>query len=136
MPDKSTARRRPSDMAARMALVIAAESETTSEPEQAPEPEAPKAAEPKPAKAARPAAPAGAPKRGRQAAPMAAEQPKGQRWPARVPFTTNADQDRALKTARLEDGIQATARLRAMVALWMEDERIRARVDKLARTFQ
>jgi|SRR5579875_1174083 len=53
-------------------------------------------------------------------------------YPVRVPMQTNADQKRALEQARVDDGIQATARLRAMVALWMTDDRVRARVDKLA----
>jgi hypothetical protein len=40
---------------------------------------------------------------------------------------------RALELARVEDGIVATARIRAMIQLWQEDERLRARVNKRAR---
>jgi hypothetical protein len=57
-------------------------------------------------------------------------------YSARISHTTTPDQKRALDLARVEDGIEATARLRAMTQLWMEDERLRARVDKLARTLR
>jgi hypothetical protein len=47
-------------------------------------------------------------------------------------LTIDRDMERALKEARIGDGIQATARIRAMIGLWMDDEKIRARVDRLA----
>jgi hypothetical protein len=75
----------------------------------------------------------------RTAAPVAAmpaETEGRSKYPVRVPLQTSPEQKRALEQARVDDGIQATARLRAMVALWMEDPRIRARVDKLARSFR
>ncbi|WP_275128079.1 hypothetical protein [Streptomyces monomycini] len=37
-----------------------------------------------------------------------------------------------LKLAGVEDGIDTTARIRAMIALYEEDERLRRRVDKMA----
>jgi hypothetical protein len=63
---------------------------------------------------------------------MPAETDGRAKYPVRVPMQTNAEQKRALEQARVDDGIQATARLRAMVALWMTDDRIKAKVDKLA----
>lgn len=141
MPDKS-ARRRPQDMAERMArLMVVPE---TDQPDEQPEPPAPAEQQPAPAEQARPvrkpraARPARATaadvaqSRPSRRAPMPDEQPKRAAWEERIPFTTNREQSQALKQARLDDGIQATARLRAMVALWMEDDRIRARVNKLA----
>jgi hypothetical protein len=57
-------------------------------------------------------------------------------YSARISHTTTPEQKRALDMARVDDGIEATARLRAMTQLWIEDERLRARVDKLARTLR
>lgn len=61
-------------------------------------------------------------------------QPKGRRWAARASLTLTAEQKQALDIARALDGIPDTARIRAMISLWQDDERIRARVDKLARS--
>ncbi|MGW4954585.1 hypothetical protein [Streptomyces parvulus] len=70
-------------------------------------------------------------------ATMPAEQDKPRAlYSARITFTTTEQQRRALEAAKLEDRIDKTARLRAMVALWEQDERLRKRVDKLARTMQ
>lgn len=77
------------------------------------------------------------PARGRPAAaPMPAEAPRPARYDKRVPLMTTQEQHRALVLARAEDGIEATARLRALIQLWMEDDRLRARADKLARTLR
>ncbi|WP_432017693.1 hypothetical protein [Streptomyces hydrogenans] len=57
-------------------------------------------------------------------------------YSARITFTTTEQQRRALEEAKLDDRIDKTARLRAMVALWEQDERLRKRVDRLARTMQ
>ncbi|MFF9908768.1 hypothetical protein ACF1HU_35810 [Streptomyces olivaceus] len=57
-------------------------------------------------------------------------------YSARITFTTTEQQRRSLEQAKVEDRIDKTARLRAMVALWEQDERLRKRVDKLARTMQ
>ncbi|MGW6569994.1 hypothetical protein [Streptomyces sp. NPDC054975] len=68
---------------------------------------------------------------------MPAEQdPPRSLYSARITFTTTEQQRRALEAAKLDDRIDKTARLRAMVALWEQDERLRKRVDKLARTMQ
>ncbi len=57
-------------------------------------------------------------------------------WDARISLTATAEMKRALDLARVEDGIEATARIRAMITLWQEDPRLRARVDKLAKTLR
>lgn len=70
-------------------------------------------------------------------ATMPAEQDRPRAlYSARITFTTTEQQRRALEAAKLEDRIDKTARLRAMVALWEQDERLRKRVDKLARSMQ
>jgi hypothetical protein len=43
---------------------------------------------------------------------------------------------RELEAARLDDGIEVTARLRAMITLWQEDPQLRVRVDELARALR
>ena len=72
----------------------------------------------------------------RHATPMPAEQDKPERWPARISMTASSEMKRNLELARLDDGIEVTARLRAMITLWQEDPKLRARVDKLARTLR
>ncbi|MEV5880713.1 hypothetical protein AB0L75_42385 [Streptomyces sp. NPDC052101] len=57
-------------------------------------------------------------------------------YSARITFTTTPEQRRALELAKVDDGIDKTARIRAMVALWEQDDRLRRRVDKLARTME
>jgi glucose/arabinose dehydrogenase len=64
---------------------------------------------------------------------MPAEQDKPQAWPARISMTASTDMKRDLDLARLDDGIEVTARLRAMITLWQDDPKVRARVDKLAK---
>jgi hypothetical protein len=90
-----------------------------------PAPEAPPAA--RPARERKPAA-----ARQRKAEHAPAEQKPQAAYDKRIPFMTDAEQHRALATARLEDGIEATTRLRAMVKLWIENERFRKRVNNLA----
>ena len=65
--------------------------------------------------------------------PMPAEQDRPERWPARISMTASKEQKRDLEAARLDDGIEVTARLRAMITLWQEDPKLRTRVDKLAK---
>jgi hypothetical protein len=48
-------------------------------------------------------------------------------------MTASREMKRDLDTARIDDGSEVTARLRAMIALWQQDARLRARVDELAR---
>ncbi len=69
-------------------------------------------------------------------APMPAEQPKPAAYSSRINLTTTPEQNRALDLARVEDGIDKTARLRAMIALWQQDERLRRRIDKLAQSWR
>jgi hypothetical protein len=64
---------------------------------------------------------------------MPAEQPKPDKWPARISMTASPEMKRDLEVARLADGIEVTARLRALITLWQEDPKLRARVGKLAR---
>lgn len=71
---------------------------------------------------------------GRKApAPMPATVPSGPTYPKRMTLPLTVEDHRALRVAHLDDGVEATARLRAMLALWQQDERLRARIDKLAR---
>lgn len=97
-----------------------------STPEPAPEPKA---------RAKRPARERAVPARGRavSAAPMAAEQPKPQRYPNRFSLPLTDEQHKALIMARAEDGIEGSYRVRAALSLWLEDDRLRKRIDKLAR---
>jgi hypothetical protein len=74
-----------------------------------------------------------APRQETPAAPMPAEQARPEKWPARISMTASQEMKRDLELARLDDGIEVTARLRAMITLWQEDPKLRARVDKLAR---
>lgn len=67
------------------------------------------------------------------AAPMPAEQDKPEKWPARISMTASREMKHALDAARLDDGIEVTARLRAMIDLWQHDPKIRTQVDKLAK---
>ena len=64
---------------------------------------------------------------------MAAEQDKDPQFPKRLNLPLPEDMMKDLQRARLEDGTEATARIRAMIWCWQEDERFRARVDKKAR---
>ncbi|WP_438297701.1 hypothetical protein [Streptomyces sp. HUAS TT7] len=64
--------------------------------------------------------------------PPPAEQEKAVFYSARINLTTTEAQKKMLKLAAVEDGIDTTARIRAMIALYEEDERLRKRIDKLA----
>jgi hypothetical protein len=64
------------------------------------------------------------------------DQPKAEKWPSRISMTASRDMKRNLEAARLDDGIEVTARLRAMITLWQEDPQLRARVDELARALR
>jgi hypothetical protein len=58
------------------------------------------------------------------------------KWDARMSLTLSKGQKRALDLARVDDGIDGTARIRAMIALWETDERLRRRVDREARNYR
>jgi hypothetical protein len=64
------------------------------------------------------------------------DQPKAEKWPARISMTASREMKRELEAARLDDGIEVTARLRAMITLWQDDPQLRARVDELARALR
>ncbi|MGH9380828.1 MAG: hypothetical protein ACRD2Z_09475 [Thermoanaerobaculia bacterium] len=53
--------------------------------------------------------------------------------PKRLMVPLSTDEDRALKAARLADGIPAAARVRAMLQLYREDERVARKVDATAK---
>ena len=56
----------------------------------------------------------------RDGRPMPVEQPKPSEWPARISMTASPEMKRDLELARLDDGIEVTARLRAMITLWQK----------------
>jgi hypothetical protein len=102
-------------------------------------PPEPPAAEPEPEPSPRPRrrtrAATGA--RGQAAGQMPREQVRpGAFYDARLSITTTYAQVQALRAARLTDGIQATARLRAMISLWEDDPAYRERVNRLAERWQ
>lgn len=51
---------------------------------------------------------------------------------AQINLTVSREMKRALALAQVDDGIETTARIRAMIALWQDDPRLAARVAKLA----
>jgi hypothetical protein len=59
-----------------------------------------------------------------------AQQDKEPMFDARLNLPLTDEMMRALKQARLDDGLEATARIRAMITIWQEDERFRNRVNK------
>jgi hypothetical protein len=92
----------------------------------APDPAEPASAGP----AARPAS------RPRRVAAMPAEQPAEPRWGgpgAQINLTVDREMKRALARAQLDDGIETTARIRAMIALYLEDPRLAVKVNERAR---
>ena len=120
-PAKKTAAKAPANKtAAKAPAKKAAPAARTSAPAKTAASAPPAAAEPQPA----PAAP--------RRTPPPAEQEKVTFYSARINLTTTEAQKKALKLAGVEDGIDTTARIRAMIALWEEDERLRKRIDKAA----
>jgi hypothetical protein len=76
-------------------------------------------------------------------APLAAgpppedDQPRqAKEWPRRIPLNVDDEMRRALEQARVDDRIETTARIRAMIRLWQTDETFRAAVDALAPEFR
>jgi hypothetical protein len=106
---------------------VASPSAPTAEAVVQPAPQAPAAAPAQPAPAAAEAAPR---------ARHATAEPKAPAWDARMSLTLSKEMKRALDIARAEDGIEGTARIRAMIALWESDERLRKRIDREARTYR
>jgi hypothetical protein len=71
------------------------------------------------------------------AGPPPADQPRPVKaWPVRIPLNVDDEMRRALEQARTAYRIETTARIRAMISLWQEDETFRARVNELAPDFR
>ena len=103
-----------------------------------PEDQAATAAAPAVQPPARPEPPAPSPA---TSAPPAAhpehhDQAPPETWDARMSMTLSRAMKRDLDLARADDGIEGTARVRAMIRLWQQDERLRRRVDKLAKSLR
>src|SRR5271165_5537265 len=64
------------------------------------------------------------------------QEPEPAKWDARMSLTLSKEMKRALDVARADDGLEGTARIRAMITLWQEDERLRRRIDRLARNLR
>jgi hypothetical protein len=67
-------------------------------------------------------------------APMPAEADRPEAYSARIPLKVGADMKRDLELARVDDHIEVSARIRAMIELWRQGGKFRAEVDKMART--
>jgi hypothetical protein len=64
--------------------------------------------------------------------PAPAEQPSPGAYGARVNLTMSPEMKRDLELARIEDRIELTSRIMAMITLWLTDPGYRAAVDELA----
>lgn len=53
-------------------------------------------------------------------------------WPERLSLPLSHEQMKLLKTARVDDGIDSSFRLRAMITVWSEDSQFRAQVNAQA----
>ena len=53
---------------------------------------------------------------------------------ARIPLKVPDDMKRDLELAKVEDHIEISARIRAMISLWQDGGEFRDQVDRLART--
>lgn len=63
---------------------------------------------------------------------MPAQQDRARAFDQRLNLMLDADMITALREARAADGIEATARIRAMIWHWQNDPKFRAKVDKKA----
>jgi hypothetical protein len=70
------------------------------------------------------------------AAPIPQDQPRAKEWPVRIPLNVDDEMRRALEQARVDDRIETTARIRAMIHLWQVDQAFRTRVNELAPSFR
>jgi hypothetical protein len=61
---------------------------------------------------------------------------RAKEWPIRIPLNVDDGMRRALEQARVDDRIETTARIRAMITLWQQDEQFRDRVNELAPSFR
>lgn len=71
-------------------------------------------------------------------APVQEVQPqqRAKEWPVRIPLNVDEEMRRALEQARVDDRIETTSRVRAMIQLWQDDDEFRARVNELAATLR
>jgi hypothetical protein len=144
MPEQHSTRRRApkgTDRLRELTLGLAA----VPDPAPVPDPDVPVIT---PAPAARPprrrkTAPAAAPRpAARQREPMAGEQKPPPRYGgkgAQINLTVTAEQKRALALAQIDDGIETTARIRALIQVWAEDRddpEFAARIAQLAKLFK
>lgn len=147
---KTSAKRRSGstrdDLQARLASMLGDDTGSSAAPAADAKPA--RASKPRTRRAAKPAtatdAPAAPPPARQPAAPrqqqpkpsMPAEQPTPVFYSSRINLTVTPDMLRTLRLAKVDDGIDATARIRAMIQLWEDDEKLRRRIDKLARSMQ
>lgn len=61
------------------------------------------------------------------------QEPEAKTHPKRPSLTLTEEQDRALKLARVDDDVDTTTRIRAMIELWQNDAQIRKKIDRLAK---
>jgi hypothetical protein len=66
------------------------------------------------------------------ATPADADRPEA--YPERILLKVPADMKRDLELAKVEDRIEISARIRAMISLWRDGGEFRADVDRRART--
>jgi hypothetical protein len=130
MADDNRQKKTTRDTQAGMTNAFAALAQTPAAPAPATPAPARAARAPRQARAPRAAAPAAAP------AAMPATQQRPPAWDARLSLTLSQEMKRALDLAKVEDGIEGTARIRAMITLWQDDERLRNRIDRLAKTLR
>lgn len=64
---------------------------------------------------------------------MPAEQEKPVIYDEQINLTVAKEQKRVLQIAKIGHGIDATARIRAMISLWESDEKLRSKTDREAR---
>lgn len=125
MPDSTRKRSSPAEVAARM-TALGAKTDTAP----------PMSEETPPVTTTEDTAPVSSRAPARSRRPMPVEQAKPATYSQRINLTVTPDQNRALGQAGLDDGIDKTFRIRAMIALWQEDERLRKRIDKRAQQEQ
>lgn len=119
-------------MAKRRAIADVLGPDTEPAAEQPPAEQPPAA--PRPARARKPSA-ARPQRESRSSTPRRAPQPQPDRTvehDRRLNVPVSDAELRSLGEARLNDGIPAAARVRAMIALWQENEDVRRRVDSRA----
>lgn len=130
----STQRTRQAELKQRFSQLWGGAEDPEAKPEPAAKPEPEPAADPAPAPAtAAKSRKQSASKQRTAVAPMPVAQRADTARPHRLMVPLSADEDRALKQLRLDDGVPAAARVRAMLHTYRTDPRFRRRVDEAAR---